>query len=119
MDELIGPFYDMDGLVEWLGRTKQAIGEQTRDGRLIGMQDAAGRWVYPTWQFDGAGAVHPPLIEVWQLLRTEADPWTAAEWMCVRNPDTGGRIAADWLISGEDPEPVMCAARDDVGRWSW
>lgn len=119
MDELIGPFYDTSGLVKWLGKTRQTLSEQVRNGRLIGMQDAGGKWVYPTWQFDGAGQVHPRLVEVWQLLRTEADPWTAAAWMCAPGADTAGRSAVDWLVSGEDPEPVMFAAKDDVWRWSW
>ena len=118
MDELIGPFYDTGGLVKWLGKTRQTLSEQTRNGRLIGMQDAAGKWVYPTWQFDDAGRVHPALVEVWRLLRTEADPWTAAAWMCAPGTETDGRSAVDWLTAQEDPAPVMAVAAEDVWRWA-
>lgn len=119
MDELIGPFYDTSGLVKWLGKTRQTLSEQTRNGRLIGMQDGAGKWVYPTWQFDAEGRVHTELAALWRKLRTEAPPWTAAAWMCAPSPDLDGVNAVAWIKAGRPIEPIEVAAAEDVERWSW
>lgn len=119
MDELIGPFYDTGGLVKWLGKTRQTLSEQTRNGALIGMQSADGKWVYPIWQFESDGRVNPELVRLWRTLRTEAPAWTAATWMCVPSPDLEGDSAVAWIKAGRDTGPIDFAAADDVERWSW
>ncbi|MEE3851331.1 hypothetical protein VZC37_13380 [Gordonia sp. LSe1-13] len=119
-DALIGPFYDMQGMVGFLGITKNAIVKRLSTGRLIGCQldNPSRSWVFPTWQFGDDHGLVDGMAEVWAILTVDADPWTAATWMCSANAGLDDLTPVDWLRSGRRIDDVIAAARHTTARWS-
>ncbi len=118
-DALIGPFYDMQGVIGFVGITKTAVVKRVRTGRLIGCQlaDASRTWVFPTWQFGPDAALIDGMADVWAELAVHADPWTAAAWMCSPNRGLDDETPVGWLTDGRRPEEVVDAARRAAARW--
>lgn len=123
LDEAVGPFYDTNGLSEWIGASRQALDGKRKRNSIIACQLEGGRWVYPTWQFDDEGSPHQDLIAVWRTLRgpaerPNADPWTCALWLRSPHPELNDRTPADSLLSGGHRERVHVLARRDAARWA-
>lgn len=119
--EVVGPCYDTPTLVQWLGISKQALDKRNRSGTVLGCRTRDGYWVYPAFQFDAQGRALPHLRDVLDALGREDDParWRAAQWLAAPNPDLPGQVSsATWLRHGNDPGPVLSAARADAARWA-
>ncbi|MGK2316610.1 antitoxin Xre/MbcA/ParS toxin-binding domain-containing protein [Gordonia rhizosphera] len=118
-DALIGPFYDMQGVIAFVGITKTAIVKRLRTGRLIGCQlaDASRTWVFPAWQFGGDARLIDGMADVWAVLTVHADLWTAAAWMRSPNRGLDGQTPVSWLTEGRRIEDVVDAARRVSARW--
>ncbi|MXP20266.1 hypothetical protein GIY30_02690 [Gordonia sp. HNM0687] len=119
-DALIGPFYDMQGIIGFLGITKNAVVKRLRAGHLIGCQlaNASRSWVFPTWQFGGEPVLVDGMAEAWAIVTVDADPWTAAAWMCSGNAGLDGTTPVAWLRAGRPVDDVVAAARRTAARWS-
>lgn len=117
-DQLVGPFYDTNGLTRWWGVSRQAISKKVATGTVIACQLADGQWVYPVWQFTTARTVHPNLISLWKILREAADPWTCAVWLRSPQQELDNRSAVDWVVSGNPNEAPLAVARADAERWA-
>lgn len=119
--DLVGPCYDTPGLTAWLGISKQALDKRNRTGAVLACRTSDGHWVYPAFQFDADGRPLPHLREVIAVLTGEggADRWRVASWLAAPSPDLPGKVpAAEWLRGGDDPTPVLLAARADAARWA-
>lgn len=117
-DEIVGPFYDAADLSRWLPITKPVLDARITDNEIIACDLADGTWVFPIWQFTDNRAVHPDLLEVWQVLRRGADPWTCGIWLCASFDALGGQSPVQWLIGGGNSYLVLVRARADADRWS-
>ncbi|MBN4925338.1 hypothetical protein IEU95_00695 [Hoyosella rhizosphaerae] len=114
---LAGPFFDSDGVAQWLSIGVDDVEALAVSGDLIGCQLENAQWVFPEWQFTDHGAVHPALLTVWGVLRGAADPWTCAAWMCTETYLFEGLSAVQAVAAG-DIERVLACARDDAAGWA-
>lgn len=119
LDEETGPFYDTASLTKWLGVTKQALDNRVKKHTLLMCRTSDGKRVYPAWQFDNHGDVHPGIQEVIRAFSEIGldDGWTIARWLNLPNPDLGDQAASE-LLAGGVTEPVVRAARRDADRLS-
>ena len=121
LDELVGPFYDADGVTRYLGLDGDDLARMIAAERVIWAPLTGGTPVFPAWQFHPDRHVHEPLLTVWQALRQAADPWTAACWMCAPSADLDDQTAITYLTRGpRDPrrlDTVLARASEDGARW--
>lgn len=120
LDELVGPFYDADGVAGYLALSEGELAERIATNEIIWAALANGTPVFPTWQFVTDDRVRGGLLRVWQTLRRGADPWTAALWMRSPAPDLGGLTVAGYLAADASParlEYVTMLADRDSERW--
>ena len=117
-DQVIGPFYDSSTLSRWLGISRQALHKRVKALTVIAASTADGILAFPAWQFTDEATPVPGLLEVWQILRAYADPWTCALWMCAPAEELDGATAVQWLTEGRSVEPVVAQACADAERWA-
>lgn len=115
--EIVGPFFAADEVTRWLSIATGALDARIAANEIIACALADGAWVFPIWQFADDGVVHPNLLEVWQVLRRGADPWTCGTWMCTPFDELGGQSPVQWLVGRGDVYPVLACARADADRW--
>lgn len=110
----VGPFYTSGGAASQLGGiTKQALSDRRKTRSVLAMRAGDGRWLYPAWQFTGAGTVHPALAPVLRALRP-LDRWAAGVWLVGAHPELGGRSPRAALRDGEPPRRVADLAAADA-----
>ncbi len=103
--EHLGPVYDVRGVQEILGVTKQAVSKR----RLLALTTGSGRVVYPAFQFTARGVV-PGLPEVVAILdESVVSPWTVASWLVSPAVELDSAPPIDVLASGETG-PVLALA---------
>ncbi len=121
LDELVGPFYDADGVTGYLGLDGDALARLVAAEQVIWVPLAGGTPVFPAWQFPDGRWVDERLLTVWQALRRAAEPWTAACWMCAPSADLDDQTAITYLTRGpRDPrrlDTVLARASEDGARW--
>ncbi|MCL7944675.1 hypothetical protein [Marinobacter sp. ATCH36] len=72
---------------------------------------------YPPWQFQDGGRL-PHLQQLLKAIRRDAHPFTVCHFMTTKTHDlesgkTGWlRSPREWLIAGNEPEPVLQLARN-------
>ncbi|OIQ80318.1 hypothetical protein GALL_379360 [mine drainage metagenome] len=110
----LGPVFDSRGAAAQLGGiTEQALSVRRKTGRVLAMRTGNGTWVYPAWQFTGAGTVHPGLTPVLRALRP-LDRWAAGVWLASAHPELNGRSPRAALGEGDDPHRVAALATADA-----
>lgn len=110
----LGPFYDSAGALHQLGGvTKQALASRRTNETVLAMRSGDGQWLYPAWQFTGAGGIHPALVPVLKALRG-LDRWAAGVWLVAAHPDLSGASPRQALRDGTDPATVARLARRDT-----
>ena len=110
----LAPVFDSRGAAAQLGGiSRQALSGRRRTGSVLAMRAGNGNWVYPAWQFTGAGTVHPRLTPVLRALRP-LDPWAAGVWLASAHPNLGGRSPRTALGDGQDPQQVAALAAADA-----
>lgn len=103
--EHLGPVYDVRGVQEILGVTKQAVSKR----RLLALTTSSGRVVYPAFQFTARGVV-PGLPEVVAMLDDSlVSPWTVASWLVSPSTELDSAAPIEVLASGETG-PVLALA---------
>lgn len=109
----LAPFYTSDGAMRQLGDiSKQALQQRRSHGSVLALRTGDGTWLYPAWQFTGAGSVHPVLAPVLRALR-QVDGWVAGTWLVQPHPDLEGRSPREALRAGRPgPEVAELAAHD-------
>lgn len=116
-DELVGPFYDTEGLARRWRISAQAVHKRAdKARRLLKVITADGVALYPAFQFDSRGGLLPRLPEVIDAFEPAvSDRWTIARWLAAPNPALQGRAPADLLREGEG-DRVLAAAAALAGR---
>jgi hypothetical protein len=114
----------LDGLLEaeqvraLLGvRSRQAVHDLVRRGRLLRVRDSAGRALYPANQFDRHGRPFPVVGDVIGTFQAAGvSSWTIASFLGSAQVILDGKTPRSWLLDGGDPGPVREAARRIAGR---
>jgi hypothetical protein len=114
----LGGLLDAEQTRELLGvKSRQAVHDLVRRGKLLRVQDSAGRALYPANQFDEHGR---PFSVVGQLIESfkaaDASSWTIASFLGSAQGTLDGQTPQRWLLDGGDPGPVREAARRIAAR---
>ena len=77
----LGPFFDSQDAAHQLGHiTRQTLSARRKTRSVLAMRAGDGTWIYPAWQFTGAGTIHRPRYRC-----------------CARSPpSTGRRRGTGW-----------------------
>ncbi len=114
----LGGLLDSEQARELLGvKSRQAVHDLVRRGRLLRLSDSAGRARYPGNQFDEHGrpfAVLKDVIEA--FVAADVTPWTTASFLSSPQRELDGQTPQRWLRDGGDPQPVREAAARVAAR---
>lgn len=115
-DTLVGPFYEVNGLMAWLGmKSRTNVLHAVQRGEILAVP-VGQRQFYPTFQFSRGGDLLPHLKEVLAILRPGmASAWTQALWLNTPVPSLGDRSPAEALRRGAS-DAVLQAAREAADR---
>jgi hypothetical protein len=98
-------------------KSRQAVHDLVRRGRLLRVQDSAGRVLYPANQFDEHGR---PFALVGDLIESFApagvSPWAIASFLSSPQRELDGQTPQRWLLAGGEDGPVREAARRIAAR---
>ena len=115
----LGRLLTRDEAQELLGvRTRQAIHDLVKRGRLIAIPTRSGSYVYPAFQIDvGRGRAYPAVGAAITELRKafDRDSMTIAGWFVSENELLEDMTPAEWLRTGGAGDLVVEAARRDAG----
>lgn len=116
-DRLIGPFYDVAGVVRRLEISADAVQHRVRRHQLLGCMTSDGTLVFPTFQFDQHGSVLPGLADILTILSGATDDcWQVALWLTTPSAQLHGQTPVGALKSQETQAVRLLAIRT-AGRW--
>lgn len=116
-EEHIGPFYDVDGVRELLGRgrgklvTRQAVSK--RKG-LLALTTGSGHVVYPAFQFEDSTTTVGVSAVMKALPAKTVSPWMVASWLVSNEADLDGSRPIDVIKEG-GLERVLVVAKHWAG----
>lgn len=102
------------------GISRQALKSRIDNNRLLRVETADGKQVYPELQFDGTGSVLQGLPKILQvLLPAAADEWTVLYWLTAPLEHYNGRTAIEVLRGADTREAkaILKMANDDAAVW--
>ena len=98
-------------------KSRQAVHDLVRRGRLLRVEDSVGRALYPANQFDEHGR---PFSLVGGLIESFApasvSAWTIASFLSSPQRELDGQTPQRWLLSGGEERLVREAARRIAAR---
>ena len=112
--ERLGRLLSRDEVQELLGlKSRQAVHDLAKRGRLLELATQSGRPLFPAFQFDleqgRAYSAVPPGIG--HFTEASVDPYTAASWFCEAQQVLEGLTPAEWLRERRADRPLIEAAR--------
>lgn len=113
--DLIGPFYDTEGVSTLLGIAEPAVVEARDSGELLGMQTSDDDWVYPTFQFTGR-QVNPALLPALHVLHGQP-AWSVGVWFVAPDKNLDGLTPIEWAATGMRTDQMITAARRTAALW--
>lgn len=117
--EQVGPFYDTNALVQWLGRTRQAFSKGAANRKLLAVQTSDRKLLFPAWQFDEHGRTLRDFDLVLTVLYEGTDDgWKVGSWMTTPVAELDGETAKDWLSEGKNSAVVVELAKQSVAAWT-
>lgn len=121
LSDRFGRFFTSETAREALqGISRQALKSRTDNNRLLRVETADGKKIYPELQFDDAGSTVQGLPKILQiLLPAAADEWTVLYWLTAPLDAYNGRTAIDILRGGNprDAKALLKMAKDDASVW--
>ena len=113
----LGRLLNRQEVQEILGvRTRQAVSELVRHGRILALPREGGGYAFPAAQFDlSRGRIWPQIPAVLALF-SEADvsPLTTASWLTSPEPDLDDETPAAAFASGRGEEVLEAARRQSA-----
>ncbi len=100
--------------------TRQALASRVENNRLLRVETADGKLVYPELQFDGDGGLVQGLAKILQvLLPAAADEWVVLYWLTAPLDAFDGRTAITILKHGTPAErrTITKLAMEDATVW--
>lgn len=121
LSDRFGRFFTSDTARNALGSiTRQALKSRVENNRLLRVETADGKFIYPELQFDGSGGLVQGLAKILQvLLPAAADEWVVLYWLTAPLDAFEGRTAIDVLKNGTPTERRSIAnlAKEDAAVW--
>lgn len=117
-EQQLGPLLDADQARSLLGvRSRQAVSDLGRRGRLLALDAPGGHKVYPAFQFTPAGRPWPDLVAILEIFADVVEsPYTTASWLVSPNSRLDGETPMDWLRSRRELDKLLEAARCAASR---
>ncbi len=117
-DRHLGPTFDTEQAKTVLGvSSRQAVSDLAKRSRLLALDAAGGRKLYPMFQFGRDGRPYPELAEILPLFAGVVEtPHTTASWLVSPNFHLGDETPAAWMRSGKEPGRLLEAARRAAAR---
>jgi hypothetical protein len=111
--QVLGPLLDVEQAQILLNvKSRQAVSDLAKRGRLLALGGTGGRKLYPAFQFGPSGRPHPEVAKVLSIFDGVVEtPYTIASWFVSPQDLLEGENPAAWLRSRRDPEMVFEAAR--------
>jgi hypothetical protein len=119
--ERLGRMLSREEVQELLGlKSRQAVHDLVKRGRLLGLATQSGRPFYPAFQFDlENGRTYPPLTPSIKLFNEAGvDPYTAASWFCEPQSLLEELSPAEWMRRRRPDSLLIEAARRSVAPLS-
>lgn len=121
LSDRFGRFFTSETARKALGSiTRQALASRVENNRLLRVETADGKKVYPELQFDGEGALVAGLPKILQtLLPAAADEWVVLYWLTAPLSAFEERTAIDVIRTGSPNErrAILKLAKDDAAVW--
>ncbi|MBB1032852.1 hypothetical protein G6031_00375 [Dietzia sp. CQ4] len=117
LDSRIGPFYTPASMAEVLDISLSETMRRLEAGEVPGAQLEDGAWVCPTWQLTNS-QVRPEFLDLWRVLITSADAWTALLWICAPHPDLDNQSPLQWIENEQPAELAETLAAHTASRWA-
>lgn len=121
INDRLGAFYTIDRVRQELGGvSRQAVNERVKGRRLLRVETADGKFLFPAFQIADGGVPHRLRDVLKVLLASGADGWTVAYWLTARAEHFGGRTALDLLSTGDEDriDDVVALAAHDAAGWT-
>lgn len=114
----LGPLLQTRDVGQLLGgRTRQAVSDLAKRGRLLALPNEDGELRFPAFQFSETGRPYPVLAGVLrQFAEVSVSPYTLASWFMTPQALLGRKTPAWWLKTGRDPGLLTEAARRAAAR---
>ncbi len=116
-DDIVGPFYDSDGVARRSGLSPADVAELTETNKLLGCRTAEGALVFPVSQFNPDGSSVAGLPQVLGTMAAgTSDRWQVALWLNTPLAQLRYRTPAQALRHG-DTQGVQELAGETAARW--
>ena len=114
----LGPLLEGREVQELLGvGSRQAVSDLAKRGRLLALDAAGGRRLYPAFQFAESGRPHRDLESVLEVFAGVVEStYTTASWLVSPNADLTGETPIERLRSGRGLDELLVAARRAAAR---
>ena len=97
--------------------SRQAVSDLAKRGRLLALDAAGGRRLYPAFQFAESGRPHRDLESVLEVFAGVVEStYTTASWLVSPNADLTGETPIERLRSGRGLDELLVAARRAAAR---
>lgn len=116
-DDIVGPFYDADGVARRSGFSPADVTELANTNKLLGCATAEGALVFPVSQFnpDGSSVAGLPQV-LGTMAEGTSDRWQVALWLNTPFEQLHDRTPAQALRHG-DTHGVQELAGETAARW--
>ena len=118
---LLAPFWSSTKVQTELGlKSRQALDERRKSGRVLALKTSDNHRIYPVSQFQRRGnhiEVKPELIKMLSVLR-DHDPWSVAVLLHTPAPELGTLTPLDWIRKRRDTAVLETLARHVAAAWS-
>jgi hypothetical protein len=111
--QILGPLYDVEQVQTILKvKTRQAVSDLAKRGRLLALHGSGGRKLYPAFQFGPSGRPYPEIAKVLEIFEgIVATPYTIASWFVSPQDLLEEEAPAAWLRTGKDSSQLLAAAQ--------
>lgn len=114
----LGPLFNAEQVAALLGvRSRQAVSDLARRGRLLALETASGRKLYPASQFARGGRPYPELASILKIFAGVVEtPYTIASWLASPNSMLGDVPPIVWMREGRGSDQLLEVARRNAAR---
>jgi hypothetical protein len=120
LSERLAPFWSGTKVQRELGlKSRQALDERRKTGRVLALKTSDNHRIYPVSQFQRRGnrvEVKPELVSMLSVLR-DHDPWSVAVLLHTPAPELEDLTPLDWIRKGRETGAIEVLARRVAREW--
>jgi hypothetical protein len=116
--QVLGPLYDVEQVQTILRvKTRQAVSDLAKRGRLLALDGSGGRKLYPAFQFGPNGRPYTEIAKVIEIFEGIVEtPYTIASWFVSPQDLLASETPAAWLQGDKDSSQLLAAAQRSAGE---